>query len=214
MATLTRRFLPACRFALLIFFWTVLLADSFGYAASAASDKLSLEAQEKRAAELYKELVAADSQDFATIIRLHRLVIDHCPDTERAQESVWRLSNLYLVGYDKPDHAKVIELMRYLIERYPDSPLVPHAKQRLLRSYEDTGNMEGARLLYAEAFSHNPDLGKNPEHAAFLLGYAKTLAATGKKQQARAVYQQVIDYGDAVEEWLRDIARDALSNIK
>lgn len=214
MATLMRRTLLVCRFALLIAFLGVLIADSFGYAASAASDKLSPEAQEKRAAELYKELVAADSQDFATIIRLHRLVIDQCPDTERAQESVWRLSNLYLVGYDKPDHPKVIELMRYLIERYPDSPLVPHAKQRLLRSYEDTGNMEGARLLYAEAFSRNPDLGKNPEHAAFLLGYAKTLAATGKTQQARAMYQQVIDYGDAVEEWLRDIAKDALSSVR
>jgi len=185
-----------------------------GYAASAASNKLSPDAQEKRAAELYKELVAADSQDFPAIIRLHRLVIDQCPDTERAQESVWRLSNLYLIGYDKPDHPKVIELMRYLIDRYPESPLVPHAKQRLLRSYEDTGNMEGARLLYAEAFSANPDLGKNPEHAAFLLGYAKTLAATGKTEQARAMYQQVVDYGDAIEEWLRDVAQDALSRLR
>lgn len=175
---------------------------------------LSVEEQQRHAETIYKQLVAVDSQDFDTIIRLLRQVIDQCPDTERAQESVWRLSNLYLLAYDKPDHAKVIELMRYLIDRYPQSPIVPHAKQRLLRSYEDVGNMEGARLLYEEALLLNPDLEKLPEHAAFLIGYAKTLASTGKPEKARIMYQRVVDYGDAIEDWLRGIAVDALQSLK
>lgn len=176
--------------------------------------ELSAAEQQRHAETLYKQLVDTDSQDFDTIIRLLRQVIDQCPDTERAQESVWRLSNLYLFAYDKPDHPKVIELMNYLLKRYPQSPLIPHAKQRLLRSYEDTGDMEGARLLYEEALSINPDLGEKPEHAAFLLGYARTLAATGRIDKARDMYQRVVHYGSEIEDWLRGIAKDALHDIK
>lgn len=171
----------------------------------------SADEQHRHAESLYKQLIDADSQDLDTIIRLLRQVMDQCPDTERAQESVWRLSNLYSMAYDKPDYPKVIELMRYLLERYPQSPLMPHAKQRLLRAYEDTGNLGGARLLYEDALSINPDLEKLPEHAAFLLGYAKTLAATGRTEQAKVMYQRVIAYENRTEDWLRAIAVDALA---
>lgn len=178
--------------------------------ATSSAAALSPEEQQLRAELLYRQLIDADSQDFPAIIRLLNEVIERCPDTERAQESVWRLSNLYLMAYDKPDYPKVIELMRYLLARYPTSPLVSHAKQRLLRAYEDTGNYDGARVLYEEALSLNPELEKQPEYAAFLLGYAKALGATGKPEQARLLYQRVVDFGKQIEDWLRAIAVDAL----
>lgn len=194
----------------------VVLAIICGCLCNAAScaAALSPEEQSLRAEALYRQLIDADSQDFPAIIRLLNEVIEQCPDTDRAQESVWRLANLYLMAYDKPDYPKVIELMRYLLARYPTSPLIPHAKQRLLRAYEDTGNYDGARVLYEEALSLNPELEKQPGHAAFLLGYAKALAATGQTGQARLRYQRVVDYGSHIEDWLRAIAEDALGRLK
>ncbi|MBM4146716.1 MAG: tetratricopeptide repeat protein [Nitrospira sp.] len=191
--------------------------SSDGKSGSIPSEKkdirLSLEEQEKLAKELYGTMAKADKWETDTFIKLHNQVIDQCPDTKRAQESLWRLSNLYLLANDPPEYQKVIELMEKLISKYPDSTLVPDAKTRLRMSYEQTGNYKKAIALYEDLFAKNPDIAESDQYAALLLGYAKALAETGDTEKARAIYQKVIDLKDA-EDWLKDIARDALSGTE
>ena len=104
--------------------------------------------KEELAKELFTIMDKTDKYDLKTFIALYNLVIKECPDTVKAQISLWRLSNLYLFSGDKPDHPKTVELMEHLIQRYPDSSYIPNAKQRLLNAYEETGNMKKALLLY------------------------------------------------------------------
>jgi tetratricopeptide (TPR) repeat protein len=172
--------------------------------------RLSLEEQEKLAKELYGIMAKTDEWDIETFIKLHRRVIEQCPDTRSAQESLWRLSNLYLLTKDPPDFPKIIELMEHLISKYPGSLFCPDAKNRLMIAYEQTGNYRKAVALYEDMFERDPGLIGRDEYAAVLLGYAKALSESGNKEKARAIYQKVIDLKNA-EDWLKDIAKEALS---
>jgi tetratricopeptide (TPR) repeat protein len=172
--------------------------------------RLSLEEQDKLAKELYGKIAGTDERDTETFIKLHRQVIEQCPDTRWAQESLWRLSNIYLLTKDSPDYPKIIELMEQLISKYPGSLFCPDAKNRLMIAYEQTGNYRKAVALYEDMFERDPGLVGRGEYAAVLLGYAKALSESGNKEKARAIYQKVIDLKDA-EDWAKDIARDALS---
>jgi len=175
--------------------------------------RLSLDEQEKLAKELYGKMAKTDEWDTETFIKLHRQVIEQCPDTRWAQESLWRLSNLYLLAKDPPDYPKIIELMEQLTSKYPGSLFCPDAKNRLLIAYEQTGNYRKAVILYEDLFDRDPGLIGRDEYAAVLLAYAKALSQFGNKEKARAIYQKIIDLKDA-EEWLKDIARDALSGTE
>jgi hypothetical protein len=63
--------------------------------------KLSSKEQEELARQLYETMVKTDKWDTESFIKLHGRVIEECPDTQKAQESLWRLSNLYLLADEK-----------------------------------------------------------------------------------------------------------------
>ncbi len=197
-------------FGMLVLFFCLILVT----VCVAEPVKLSLDEQEQLARQLYTFMSNTDESDTDTFIKLHRQVIDQCPDTKRAIESLWRLSNLYLLAKDPPDNQKIIELMEYLFKRYPDAPIVPNAKKRLLVAYKDTGNMKKVVELYDEAFGRSPKALEDPEISASILEYADALAKTGNKKKARTLYQKIIGFGDKVEDWLLDIAKSKLEELE
>jgi tetratricopeptide (TPR) repeat protein len=180
----------------------------------APAKKLSREEQEELARELYGIMAKTDRWDTDAFVRLHRQVIEECPDTKRAQESLWRLSNLYLTGTGSdPDYPEIIRLLERLVERYPDSPLVWDAKQRLLVAYENTGDMKKARALYEERIASDKSLPESGDYASILLGYARSLAATGETARAREVYRKILALEPPAEAWFLDIVKDDLSAL-
>jgi tetratricopeptide (TPR) repeat protein len=189
-------------------------ADPRGPEGQGAATRLTPEKQEALARELYGTMAKTDTWDTDVFIRLHRRVIEECPDTKRAQESLWRLSNLYLTGTGSdPDYPEIVRLLERLVERYPDSPLVWDAKQRLLVAYENTGEMKKARALYEEQLASDKDLPKSGDYAAVLLGYAQSLAATGEPGRARDIYRKILALDPPAESWLMDIVKDDLSAL-
>jgi tetratricopeptide (TPR) repeat protein len=182
--------------------------------APAPTKKLSREEQETLARELYATMAKTDRWDTDAFIRLHRRVIEECPDTKRAQESLWRLSNLYLTGTGSdPDYPEIIRLLERLVERYPDSPLVWDAKQRLLVAYENTGDMKKARVLYEDRLASDKEFPESGDYASILLGYARTLTATGEPARAREVYLKILALQPSAEAWLLDIVKYDLSEL-
>ncbi len=180
----------------------------------APAKKLSRDEQEELARELYGIMAKTDKWDTDAFIRLHRRVIEECPDTKRAQESLWRLSNLYLTGTGgDPDYPEIIRLLERLVERYPDSPLIWDARQRLLVAYENTGDMKKARALYEERLASDKDLAGSGDYASVLLGYARTLAATGEPARAREIYRKILALEPPAEAWFLDIVKDDLSEL-
>jgi len=205
--------IAAILFSLFLSLCALSYADGPPGPAPAQGTKLTLPEQEELAKELFTIMVKTDTYDLNTFIALYGRVIKECPDTAKAQISLWRLSNLYLFSGDKPDYPKIVELMEHLIQRYPDSPYIPNAKQRLLNAYEETGNMKKALLLYEEIFVQHPETLDDPKLAAFMLGYAKALAATGNSQKAVSVYNKVISFGDRAQDFIVDIAKDEVQKL-
>lgn len=169
--------------------------------------KLSPKEQEELAQQLYETMAKTDKWDIEAFIKLHGQVIEQCPDSKRAEESIWRLSNLYLTAFDSPEHNKIIELMEYLLKRYPSSLLVPDAKKRLLLSYKETGNYQKMIKLYDEAFNQTPEM------TAYLLEYAEALSKTGNIGKACEINKKGLGFGDKIEDWLLDIAKDGILNL-
>lgn len=158
---------------------------------SVASPALPLAEQEKLAAELYVAMANTDKYELQKLIALHRQVIEQCPDTENAEESCWKLSNLYVLALDKPDYERCIEVLEHFVKRYPDSQGVPVAMNRLVTAYRESGNHAKVVELYKGMFASNPKL-SDRDYVVYGLEYAKSLEAIGSKAEAKAMYENVV----------------------
>ncbi len=150
---------------------------------------LTLEQQQARATELFQQIRQADKYDYAQIEQLYLQLISECPDTEQAEESYFRLSNLYRMGMDPPEYRKLRELLEAYLERYPASEMAPEMGKRLRRAYEDTGQWPRVVELYHAEVSALTEA--NPHYLVTLLDYARALEGSGERDKSLAIYRQV-----------------------
>jgi len=153
---------------------------------------LSIEEQEKLAKASFETMINLDKWETDQFESIYREVIEKCPDVDAAQESCWRLSNLYLLSADPPNFDGIIEVLEHLMKKYPDSPLIPAAKNRLTIAYERTGRHESLANMYEELFQRNPQL-DDRQYMIYAIEYANALAALGRVGEARDYYQKAID---------------------
>lgn len=156
------------------------------------SNALSKEEQEELAKKLYTQMMALDKWETDDFIKLHKQVIEKCPSTDRAQESCWRLSNLYLMGVEPAEYDHCVAVLEHLLKQYPDTPLMPDAKNRLLIVCQKNEDYTRVCALYKELFERDPE----PSDKVFMnraLDYANALVAVGKYDEAKALYKQVIE---------------------
>lgn len=179
-------------------------------ASSSGETALTPEEQKKLAEKLYEEMIGLDKWETAKFEELHKQVIEKCPATDYAKESCWRLSNLYLMADDNPRYEDVIRVLEHLITNYPDSQLIPDAKNRLLIAYKNGGHHDKVVTMYQELFKLNP----SPDDRTFMiwaLEYADALSAVGKADDARALYEQVIEKDNGKDQLEARVARERLA---
>lgn len=191
--------------------------NDYGSASSASgefnvSNKLSLDEQKELAKKLYGEMMALDKWETDAFIDLHRQVIEKCPLTDQAQESCWRLSNLYLLGVDPADYKSCIAVLEHLLKQYPDSPLMPEAKNRLLIVYEKIDDYENVCKLYEELFEKDPEP-ESKTHMIRALEYGNALAACGRTTEAQTWYNKVIEIDNGGNALEARAARKKLSEL-
>lgn len=183
-----------------------------------AEPLLTPEQQQLRADELFEQIRQADNYDYQLIEALYLQLLRECPDTEQAEESYFRLSNLYRLGMDPPAYAKLRELLERYLSIYPDSEMAPEMRQRLRRAYEDTGQWTRVVELYADDIA-----GLGEEHRYYpvtLLDYARALEGSGNRVKAHEIYREVarVTGGESAgrydmsEFWLR-AAQDRIAII-
>lgn len=175
------------------------------------SRALSKVEQQKLATKLYKEMLDVDKWDIDEFIRLHKQVVEQCPDTDQAQESCWRLSNLYLLAEDPPNFQEIVNVLEYLLKEYPDSPLMPDAKNRLLLSYQKLGESGKVVELYKELFTKDPDPADDKIFMVRALEFAQALEAEGKTGEADKWYQKIIEKDNGRDMLEARVAKDKLS---
>ncbi|OGK12033.1 MAG: hypothetical protein A2W80_14580 [Candidatus Riflebacteria bacterium GWC2_50_8] len=154
---------------------------------------LSKEEQIEHAVKLYKEMMELEKWELDRFIELHKEVIERCPQTDQAEESCWRLSNLYMLGQDPPDFTNVIAVLEHLLKQYPETDLLPDAKNRLMLAYQKTGRMNELVGLYEELFRRDPEPEDDQTFMVRALEYGNALTAVGRGDEAAAWYQKVIE---------------------
>ncbi len=177
---------------------------------------LSPEEQENLARKLYGEMSRMEESDLDSFITAHRKVIRECPVTRWAEESCWRLSNLYLMGISardgKPDFDGVIECLELMLSRNPKSPLIEDAQKRLLIAYDETGSFQKIIDIIADRFRRNPQ----PHDSDFMtwnLRRGDACSRLGKKEEAKKCYEEVIQRDAGKNSFEAAVARKRLSGL-
>ena len=176
------------------------------------SNALSVEEQHELAKKLYGQMIELDKWDISNFIDLHRQVIEKCPSTDHAQESCWKLSNLYLLGVEPPEYENCIAVLQHLLRQYPDTPLMPDAKNRLLVVCQKIDDYSSVCKLYEELFEKDPE----PDTKTFMiraLEYGNALAKTGRSTEALAWYNKVIEKDNGKNSLEARAARKKISEL-
>ena len=157
------------------------------------SHELSKEEQKKLAVDIYKEMMDLDKWEIDEFIRLHRKVIEKCPDTDQAEESCWRLSNLHILAESPSNYQGAIDVLEHLLSKYPETPIMPDAKNRLTIAYRKTGQFDKVVELYEELFQLDPEPIDDKVFMVRALEFAEALVAVGRTEDAIAWYSKVIE---------------------
>jgi len=165
-------------------------AESAGESvASADITPLTHEQQQLRAEELFEQIRQTDNYDYEQIERLYLQLLRECPDSDKAEESYFRLSNLYRMGMDPPEYGKLRVLLEEYLERFPDSDMAPEMRERLLRTYESSGQWQQVVEIYDQLIPALPE--DHQYYLVKLLDYANALEGNGNREKAFTYYQQV-----------------------
>ena len=173
---------------------------------------LPIDEQKNLAKSRFEAMMTLDKWGTDQFESMYREIIDKCPDIDAAQESCWRLSNMYLLADDPPNYDGIIEVLEHLVTRYPDSPLVPEAKNRLVTAYQKTGRYDGVVRLYEDLFQRNPKI-DDLHYMIYALEYADALAALGRSDDAREYYQKVLQKDDNRDSLQARVARRKLAEM-
>jgi len=185
---------------------------------------LSLADQEALGKAVFAKLSAAsDDAKPEFFERYYKVVMDRCPDTNRAHESYWRLTNLYTQAYDDPKSAEIVKILEQFLARYkastivsmkkyPDEPLIFSPLKSLHHAYEDLGQYAKVAAYY--------DRTAPSQEAAFAIydyfDYASALDKTGRVKDAVLWYEKFLKktQGNEDVDFMREIAEDRVKELK
>jgi len=167
--------------------------------------------QKELAKKLYQEMMELEKWELDSFKELHRKVIEKCPATAQAEESCWRLSNLYMLGEDPPDFQSVIDVLEHLLKQYPDTPLLPDAKNRLLIACQQTNQMDKVVAIYEELFTRDPEPADDKTFMVRALEFGDALSAVGRAAEAQEWYQKVLVRDDGKDSLEARVARERLT---
>ncbi len=173
--------------------------------------KKSLEEQKKLAKDLYNEMAALDRWALDDFVRLHRQVIEECPDTHFAEESYWRLSSLYMGGYDEPDWTKVIETLEAFLQKYPQTKLKSEVHDRLLLAYKETGNNDKLLEISQRELAVPPGDVPDTRYMGIAMDFAEAQAARGNQADAKKMYEKIVQWDNGRDTFIARVARSRLN---
>jgi tetratricopeptide (TPR) repeat protein len=184
---------------------------------------LSQTEQETLARSVFATITRLDNdQDPSVFERHYLIVIEKCPDTKRAHEAYWRLTNLYRQAFDEPQLEKIVKLLEQFLARYatstvvsmrkyPDELLVFSPVGSLHRAYEELGHYDKIAAYYDTAVSRNESL--SPPDA---FDYATALDETQRSKDALKWYETFLQssQGKSGFEFSRMIAENRIEELK
>jgi len=172
----------------------------------------SPEEQAKKAKAIYTQMAGMSNNDLDALEALHLQVIQECPDTDFARESIFMLSNMYQFATANPLIEKQSALLDYLLEKYPGSDPAVLLMNRIVNTYRAAGKPEKLVGVYSKALT-NPNI-DDRSFIIYGLDYAKALQETGKKDEARNMLTAVIARDGTNNSFEAGVAKNLLTQWK
>ncbi|NLI79548.1 MAG: hypothetical protein GX442_24280 [Candidatus Riflebacteria bacterium] len=178
-------------------------------------------AQASRAIELFQFLDRISEKEVPIRKQAFQLVVEQCPATPQAPLALWHLANLYRYGQSTPDWTKVADLLETLLARYPRAIRVdPDTKVKealdpprklLALAYLNLGRYGPMIEIFAPLFE-TPDNLSDFEYGGFGLDYGEALEKTGRRSEARRIYEGILEReGAAADTQFARAARERLA---
>ncbi|MBM9538543.1 ankyrin repeat domain-containing protein [Desulfobulbus alkaliphilus] len=184
---------------------------------------IPLTVQQTLARELFNQIAALEDWELEEMEKLYLRLMEEAPDTAQAQESYWRLSNMYMRGFSPARNHDAIALLERYLERYPESTLLderfamfttpgmPLVEKRLLILYEYENKWEKAVALYERLIPDPVRAGQGLlEH---FIAYGRALEEVGRHDDAVHVYLAYLNQAEKTSEILEHSARSRLSAL-
>jgi len=179
--------------------------------------------QQVLAGQLFAQIADMAMWDLEGMEPLYIRVIAEAPDTVKAEEAIWYLSNMYLQAFEPPRYHEAIELFEHSLVRYPGStrlddkfplfsrPGLPLVINRLLFLYEETGAWDKAADLFQALIPEPSNPGPDQlEHLAF---YGRVMEEAGRTDEAIIAYNTFLrQQGDPGSFW-EDFAQYRLEEL-
>ncbi len=191
-------------------------------AALSARATLTPPEQQELATALFKVMANAKTDDPKFYEERYRIVMEKCPETDRAHESYWRLTNLYLRAYDEPKHAEIVKLLEQFLARYTASTVVSMVKypdevlkfsplRSLHQSYEELGQHAKIAAYYDKIAAQEKTF-----RIYDYFDYASALDKSARPKDAIVWYQKFLDRtkGNDDVEFMREVAADRIKELK
>jgi tetratricopeptide (TPR) repeat protein len=184
---------------------------------------LSKSDQDELARLLFRRMAyAEDDAKPEFYIQNYKLVMDKCPDSDRAHESYWRLTNLYNQAYDEPKHEEVVKILEQFLARYKTSTVVSMKKYpgealvfsplgSLHLAYEKLGRYDKIVAYYDKIAA---------QEAVFAVydyfDYASALDEVKRLADAAVWYEKFLkkSAGDGSVDFMREVAEDRLKELR
>ncbi len=154
--------------------------------------------EEIKSFEIFKEIfsITRSARDRQSILpeieALYKQIIRKYPETPLAQESHWRLINIYVNDYSPPDYEKAEKVYHDFLKNNNDSPLKGVVADTLGKSY--VKHAEWERLLAISTPSYRDYIEKKMKpDAALMFMYAESNYKLGNMKQAKVAYAIVSD---------------------
>jgi len=158
-------------------------------------DQLHTE-EEIKSLEIFTEIleVSRSARDRQSVLpqleALYTQLIRNFPETPLAQESHWKLINIFVNEYSPPDYDKAEKFYRDFLKKYHDSPLRGVVEDTLGRSYMK--HAEWSRLLTLCSSSYSGFVeNKITPKASLMFMYAEANYNLGNIEQAEKAYSIV-----------------------
>lgn len=165
---------------------------------------------------------AADDAKPDFYVKYYKLAMDRCPDTNRAHEAYWRLTNLYHQAYDEPKYEEVVQILEQFLARYktstvvsmkkyPDEMLVFSPLKSLHQAYEELERHDKITAYYDKIAS---------QEAGFAIydyfDYASALEKTKRLPEAVVWYEKFLkkSAGNDSVDFMREVAQDKIKELK
>ena len=152
--------------------------------------------EEIKSLEIFTEILAVSrsARDRQSVLpqieALYMQLISNFPETPLAQESHWKLIDIFVNEYAPPDYDKAETLYRDFMKKYHDSPLRGIVQDTLGRSYMK--HAEWSRLLTLSSSSYRGYVeNKITPKASLLFMYAEAHYNLGNIEQAEKAYSIV-----------------------